>query len=315
MRITEVADNEVVVNAPAKVNLVFRVLDRLPNGYHELWSLMHTVEVCDQVRIRLDPHRAHIRLTCGDSTLPVDGRNLVYQATEKVLQAAGEKVGVTLELKKCIPHGAGLGGGSSDAAATIYGLSHMLQLEWDPMDYVNMGAEIGSDVPFFFQAPCAVVSGWGNQVRSCSLEGQRWIVLVNPGFPIQTSWAYAQLAAHRSEASGLTPWTQKIDQDLRISWEEILAVIENDFEAPLFPLYPILGFIKDKLLSLGAQAALLSGSGSTVFGIFASKEAAEWTSAQLRQNTEWEVFAVGTGSLPDSHRAHNSSVPFTSTSI
>ena len=286
---------EIIVQAPAKVNLCIRVLDRLPNGYHELWSLMHSVDVFDHLRIRLNPNHDRIHITCDNRTLPVDQRNLVYRAVEAVLRRADRSVGVDVELQKAIPLAAGLGGGSSDAAATIYGLNHLMQLGWGLSAMSDAGAELGSDIPFFFQAPCAVVRGWGQEVIPCTLKGQRWVVLVNPGFPIQTKWAYEQLAACRSDVSPLSSWTASVGEGLGLSWDEIIEAMENDFEASLFSVYPILEFIKEKLRDLGARSALLSGSGATVFGIFEDPEGAQAAATQLRHDTQWLVFDVPMG--------------------
>jgi len=298
---TAVSAGEIVVRAPAKVNLLIRVLDQLPNGYHELWSLMHTVDVFDHLRIRLNPDREGLSLVCGDSPLPVDKGNLVYRAADLVLQRAGKVMGVEIELTKVIPLSAGLGGGSSDAAATLYGLAHLLQLDWTLAEFCEAGATLGSDIPFFFRAPCAVVRGWGQKVTPCSLKGERWVVLVNPGFPIQTKWAYEQLASQRSVVLPLGEFQKKVDCQLSLSWEEVVEVMENDFEVALYPFYPILGFIKEKLLSLGAQAALLSGSGATVFGIFHTQDEARQASTQLRRDTTWRIFDAPMGSTDLPH--------------
>ncbi len=296
-----ISASEIVVRAPAKVNLLIRVLDQLPNGYHELWSLMHTVDLFDLLRIRLNPDRESLSLICGNALLPVDRGNLVYRAAELVLQRSGKFVGVEIELTKVIPLSAGLGGGSSDAAATLYGLVHLLDLDWSLAEFCEAGAALGSDVPFFFRAPCAVVRGWGQEVAPCSLKGERWVVLVNPGFPVQTKWAYEQLASQRSAVHPLGEFPKRVDGQLSLSWEEVVESMENDFEAPLFLFYPILGFIKETLLSLGAQTALLSGSGATVFGIFHTKEAARQASTRLRRDTMWRIFDVPMGSTDLPH--------------
>ncbi len=296
-----ISASEIVVRAPAKVNLLIRVLDQLPNGYHELWSLIHTVDLFDLLRIRLNPDRESLSLICGNALLPVDRGNLVYRAAELVLQRSGKLVGVEIELTKVIPLSAGLGGGSSDAAATLYGLVHLLDLDWSLAEFCEAGATLGSDVPFFFRAPCAVVRGWGQDVAPCSLKGERWVVLVNPGFPVQTKWAYEQLASQRSAVHPLGEFPKRVDGQLSLSWEEVVESMENDFEVPLFLFYPILGFIKETLLSLGAQTALLSGSGATVFGIFHTKEAARQASTRLRRDTMWRIFDVPMGSTDLPH--------------
>ena len=294
-------ENEIIVQAPAKVNLCIRVLDRLSNGYHELWSLMHSVDLFDQLRIGLNPNHDRIQLRCDNGGLPVNRENLVYRAAEAVLRRAELAVGVDIELRKAIPLAAGLGGGSSDAAATIYGLGHLLKLEWGLTEMREVGAELGSDIPFFFQAPCALVGGWGQEVTSCTIDGKRWVVLVNPGFPVQTKWAYEQLSSNRSGVPPLSPWAETVERQFHVSWDEVIKTMENDFESPLFPLYPILGFIKEKLCALGAQAALLSGSGATVFGLFLTCETAQEAAAKLRRDTQWSVFDVSMGSTELPH--------------
>lgn len=293
--------DELVVRAPAKINLIIRVLDRLANGYHRLWSIMHTVDLFDVLRIRVNPDHHKIVLQCGNSDLPVDRRNLVYRAAEAVLEQAGIEVGVELELTKSIPMAAGLGGGSSDAAGTIWGISQLLKLGWGVEELKKCGAALGSDISFFFNAPCALVGGWGQEVSPFLVEGERWVVLVNPGFPIQTKWAYDQLSKHREASAPLPEFACSAEEKGKVSWDDLLAVMENDFEEALFPQYPILGFIKEKLRSFGAQAALLSGSGATVFGIFANKEEARDASARLQQDTQWLVVDVPMGKSPLPH--------------
>lgn len=302
----EVSESEIIVQAPAKVNLCIRVLEQLPNGYHELWSLMHAVDVFDQLRIRLNPSHNGIQLTCDNAALPVDQKNLVYRAAESVFRRTEQSVGVDITLRKIIPLAAGLGGGSSNAAAAIYGLNHLLKLEWGISDMSEIGAELGSDIPFFFHSPCAMVRGWGQEVTPCRITGQRWVVLVNPGFPIQTKWAYEQLAGSRSDVPTLGSWPKMLENELQISWEEVINGMENDFESSLFPVYPILEFIKEKLRALGAQAALLSGSGATVFGVFAAAEAAQAAAAQLQRDTQWLVFnaPMGGSELPHTPILH-----------
>lgn len=295
------AENRIIVQAPAKVNLCIRVLDQLPNGYHELWSLMHSVDLFDQLRIGLNPTHDQVQLTCDHAGLPVDRKNLVYRAAEAVLRRAKLAVGVDIELRKAIPLAAGLGGGSSDAAATIYGLGHLLKLDWGLSEWCEVGAELGSDIPFFFQAPCALVRGWGQEVTPCAIEGKRWAVLVNPGFPIQTKWAYEQLASNRPGVSPLNPWAQTVERQFHVSWDDAIKAMENDFESSLFSLYPILGFIKEKLCAFGAQGALLSGSGATVFGLFPTSEDAKEAAARFRCDTQWSVFDVPMGSTALPH--------------
>jgi 4-diphosphocytidyl-2-C-methyl-D-erythritol kinase len=264
---------------------------------------MHSVDLFDQLRIRLNSDHDRIQLKCDNAALPVDQGNLVYRAAEEVLRRAGRSVGVDIALRKVIPLAAGLGGGSSDAAAVIYGLGHLLKLEWGTSEMCEVGAALGSDIPFFFQMPCAMVRGWGQEVAHCTMQGKRWVVLVNPEFPIQTKWAYEQLASHRSEIAPLGPWGEAVERQLEVSWEDVVQAMENDFESSLFSVYPILQYIKERLNALGAQAALLSGSGATVFGVFDTSEDAQAAAAQLRQDTQWCVFNVPMGTTDLPHHA------------
>ena len=284
-----VATKEVCVRAPAKVNLVLRILDRLPTGYHQIWSIMQTVDLADRLTIRVVPSTTVITLQCQHSTVPKDRTNLVYKAAELVLNQAGSPVGLEIELEKHIPMAAGMGGGSSDAAATIFGLVQLLDLDWSLSDMAQIGAQLGSDVPFFFSAPSALVRGWGQEVFPLSMAGERWIVLVNPGFPIETKWAYDRLGSTRKQVLPIGEHLKKIEVDQSISWERLTALLENDFEAAIFPVFPELKNIKAEFLAAGAQAALLSGSGATMFGVFSDESAALQAKSALGHITQRNI--------------------------
>ena len=253
-------DTPVTVHAPAKVNLILRILDRRPDGYHNLWSIMHTVALEDAVTMRASSQRG-IRLACNVGGLSVDHTNLVWRAASAVLDRAQLSVGVDIELYKRVPMGAGLGGGSSDAAATILGLNQSLQLGWSREKMAEVGQALGSDVAFFLFAPSAIVTGRGESVRPVTIEGRRWIVLVKPTFGIETKWAYQELAATRAAVRQLSADHGELDRRDRLTWGQVAASVENDFEIPVFTKHPQLGEIKRFLLKRGAQFALLSGSG------------------------------------------------------
>ena len=156
-----VLSTSLTVFAPAKINLVLRILDHRPDGYHNLWSLMQIVRLEDELSISLSDKHSSIILRCDDSSLKTDSSNLVYRAAAAVLEHSGRIVGLDLVLSKRIPMGAGLGGGSSDAAATIIGLNRLLNLGWSMEKMAHVGQALGSDVPFFFFAPTAIVEGRG----------------------------------------------------------------------------------------------------------------------------------------------------------
>ncbi len=298
-------ERTVLVRAPAKVNLVLRVLDRRPDGYHNLWSLMHTVGLEDELHVRLtaEPDASSpVRLACDDPTLPTDGRNLVRRAAELVLERAaaqGRPVpGVDIRLTKRIPMGGGLGGGSSDAAATILGLNHVLGLGWSVSEMAKLGESLGSDVPFFLFAPCARVRGRGEDVAPLTLAGTRWVVLVNPGFPIETRWAYQCLAESRRGVRPLSASLVTLMGRDRLSWNEVVPLMENDFEGALAPVHPALTAIKTELLLAGAEGALLSGSGATIFGIFHDEAAAVRARDLVGRSEGRRAFAAPAGTGP-----------------
>src|SRR5437016_2506689 len=166
--------SEITVFAPAKINVILRILDRRPDGFHNLWSIMQTVALEDEVSIKICTGRPGIQLRCDAMQLATDNSNLVYRAAAVVLSRARQSIGLDIELRKRIPMGAGLGGGSSDAAATIMGLNHLLRLEWSPTQMADAGQLIGSDVPFFLFAPSAFVAGRGETVRPVVVEGLGW---------------------------------------------------------------------------------------------------------------------------------------------
>ena len=290
-------DTPVTVHAPAKVNLILRILDRRPDGYHNLWSIMHTVALEDAVTMRASSQRG-IRLACNVGGLSVDHTNLVWRAASAVFDRAQLSVGVDIELYKRVPMGAGLGGGSSDAAATILGLNQSLQLGWSREKMAEVGQALGSDVAFFLFAPSAIVSGRGESVRPVTIEGGRWIVLVKPTFEIETKWAYQELAATRAAVRQLSADHGELDRRDRLTWGQVAASVENDFEIPVFTRHPELGEIKRFLLKRGAQFALLSGSGATVFGLFEEESTARRAGAELAQDAELNLFVVPTCSGP-----------------
>ena len=290
--------SEITVFAPAKINVILRILDRRPDGFHNLWSIMQTVALEDEVQIRLRAGRQDIQLRCDATQLAADQSNLVYRAAAAVLARAQQSIGLDIELRKRIPMGAGLGGGSSDAAATIIGLNHLLRLEWSPTQMADVGQSLGSDVPFFLFAPSAFVAGRGETVRPVVVEGARWVVLVNPGFGVNTKWAYQELAATRTVVTPLSLVQRELDRQSRVSWAQLIAAAENDFEAPVFAAQGKLREIKRILQAHGAEIALLSGSGATVFGVFADEASARQAQVQFVSEELINIFVVPTCSGP-----------------
>ncbi|MDH4082922.1 MAG: 4-(cytidine 5'-diphospho)-2-C-methyl-D-erythritol kinase [Nitrospira sp.] len=284
----------ITVCAPAKINLVLRILDRRPDGYHNLWSLMQTVRLEDELSMSINHTHSAITLRCDDPSLKTDHSNLVYRAAVAVLERSRQTVGVDIALTKQIPMGAGLGGGSSDAAATIIGLNRILNLGWSPEEMAQVGQTLGSDVSFFFFAPSATVAGRGETVMPVRMTGSRWIVLVNPSFPVETKWAYQQLSESRTGVVPVSPSHAALETESELSWKQVLEAAENDFETPVFSAYPLLRHIKQQLTVNGAEVALLSGSGATVFGVFRDETSARHAQASFLNEQPFKVFVAET---------------------
>lgn len=302
MKVRRVASSGVEVAAHGKVNLILRVLDRRPDGYHNLWSVMQAFDLSDTVVAEADGVSG-IHLVCEGADLPADSTNLAYRAAERVLARLKRLQGIRLLVRKRLPVAAGVGGGSSDAAAAIQALATLFKTGWSRAVMAEVGQEVGSDVPFFFYGPTALVEGRGERVSPLRLEGERWLLLVNPGIAIPTSWAYEKLAAARATGKGRVSArphlshlvaSSKPGEPPMVHWSDLLAAIENDFAPVMEQEYPVLRDIRLLLLERGAQAAMLSGSGATVFGIFSSERSA-WTAAEgLDQRPGWRVWVTRT---------------------
>jgi 4-diphosphocytidyl-2-C-methyl-D-erythritol kinase len=284
--------SSVCLTAPAKVNLILRVLDRRPDGYHNLWSLMQTVGLGDRLSIRLNREHGEIRLRCEVPGLPTDGRNLIVKAAGALRTAAGRTDGLDIDLQKAIPMGGGLGGGSSDAATTLLAVNQVLGLNWSRAKLAELSVPLGSDVPFFLYAPTAVISGKGETVTPVTVKGSRWLVLVNPGFGVNTGWAYQRLAERRKGIRPLSPAHERMARGGTLSWDDVIPQMENDFEEALAESHPQLAELKQEIRQTGAEAALLSGSGATVFGLFVDESGARRAVSILSAVPGRAVFAV-----------------------
>lgn len=261
---------------------------------------MHTVGLTDEITLTMQPaDAARIALSCDHAVLAANHSNLVYRAAQLVLARAERPLDLSITLTKRIPLGAGLGGGSSDAAATILGLVRLLRLDWSVAQMAEVGQQLGSDVPFFFVAPAACVTGRGEEVRPVQITGQRWIVLVNPGFPVETKWAYQQLAATRQGVRPLSESLLQLGNRPTLDWAEIVFLMENDFESPVFAQHPVLAQIKRQLVSLGAEGALLSGSGATMFGVFKDEAVARQAALVCSADPQMKAYAVPVGGVPE----------------
>ncbi|MBS0660870.1 MAG: 4-(cytidine 5'-diphospho)-2-C-methyl-D-erythritol kinase [Verrucomicrobia bacterium] len=240
--------------APAKINLSLRVLRKRADGFHELETLMAPLTLADELTFL--PRRA-FQVTCSDPSLPTDESNLAVRAARLFQQRTGRATEVRIELEKRVPHGAGLGGGSSDAAAVLLGLNDLYDLRLPRAELAAMAAELGSDIPFFIYEAPAWCRGRGERVEPTALPAPVPLLLLKPPFPVPTPDAYRHWATSR-ELPGIDYAPQALPWGLLV----------NDLERPVFEKYVVLATMK---MWLRAQpevaAALMSGSGSTMFAV------------------------------------------------
>jgi len=265
------------LSSPCKVNLILNILGKRADGFHELETVMHPINVCDQISFTRGG--SGVQLTCSHPELPVDSRNLVFRAATNFLAEAKISDGVRLHLDKKIPMAAGLGGGSGNAATTLLGLNELFGKPLSAAQLQTLAAALGSDVPFFLQTKPALAIGRGEQVQSLEpfacLRGTA-ILLIHPGFGISTPWAYKELARFPSALNGERGRAQRLVTTLR---EKNLATAAKDFynslEAPALEKFPVLALYQEFFRAHGASVSLMSGSGSTTFAIFPSEAKAQ----------------------------------------
>lgn len=271
----------------AKINWTLEVLGRRADGYHELRALLQTISLCDE--LHFTQLERGIEIACNVPDVPCDETNLAYRAATLLNAFAGLNRGVRIEMTKRIPAAGGLGGGSSNAAVTLIALQKLWDLHLAPRDLFALGAKLGADVPCFFLGGTCLGIGRGDEVYPLADIKAEYLLLVNAGIAVPTREVYANLppeltnphlvammpfaleAAYRSVSLQSGPPTQ----------------LSNDLERPVLARYPLLSEIKQRLTQAGACAVLMSGSGSTVFGIFESEAARNIAQQDLSQTGWW----------------------------
>ena len=243
--------------APAKINLSFEIKGRREDGFHEIETLMAPISLADRLTIERGKIGGGVQFFCDDPSLSNGEENLVVRAARLFQKATKLGAGVEIALEKRIPHGAGLGGGSSDAATTLLRLNELFETGLDQKVLSELGAQIGSDVPFFILGSAAICRGRGEIVEAARLPTSFNLLLVKPDFGVPTPWAYGKWKNSR----GLP--------DLNYESQKFSGVrFVNDLERPVFEKFVLLGYLKTWLrFQPEVGVALLSGSGSTVFAV------------------------------------------------
>jgi 4-diphosphocytidyl-2-C-methyl-D-erythritol kinase len=263
---------------PAKVNFGLHILGKREDGFHELETLFQMVNWCDEIKIECLSRG--LELVCNQPDIPTDKDNLVIRAANILQTRYPERCkGARIHLNKNIPHGAGLGGGSGNAAGVLLGLNFLWGLKLKRENLISVASELGSDVPFFLFFPCAIGRGRGEILEPVKNSIRFYVLMVYPGFAVSTASVYGNLKLKLTKRENNISILKNFL--LQSEFAKLGKAWSNDLELVVFKEYPGLSGIKKQMLALGAKGALLSGSGSTVFGIFDNLETANSAHARL----------------------------------
>ncbi len=272
--------------APAKINYLLDVICKRPDGYHDLRMIMQRVNLCDEITMTLT-NTPEINVVCNSKGAPDGPGNIAWKAARALLDYTGSSNGIRIEVIKNIPVAAGLGGGSSDAAAVLMGMNELMQCGLTDQKLMEIGCTLGADVPFFIFKKTAIAEGIGERLTSLSKTPKCWILLINPRIHVSTAWVYRslQLTSNKNLAT-LPEFFESIDQ--------VVSILSNDLESVTIPAFPIIADIKSKLINLGASGSMMSGSGPTVFGVFNNFYCAETARREITKDTNWFAATVET---------------------
>ena len=307
----------------AKINWSLRILGKRPDGYHEVQTLLQTISLHDDIHFQLSDDEA-ITLSCDTPEIPTDNENLIVCAAHALKDRYGIDQGVRIRLEKKIPTKAGLGGASSNAAVSLLALAHLWNVkEVNPV--LEIAASLGADVSFFLLGGCALATGTGATVSSLPENANsdlQHLIVITPNVSVSTAEAYAALrspalttkntnpilSSSRDPVNSLDsqPWPLREGRRVRSQ-----SRFENDFESVIFDIEPEIKRTKDALLQAGALGALLAGSGSSVFGIFSSREIQQRAVNEIKLEAGWRIFPCVTVSQNEYVRAVGSwDIPF-----
>jgi 4-diphosphocytidyl-2-C-methyl-D-erythritol kinase len=258
--------NEIVIKAPAKINIGLNIINKREDGYHNLETLFYPVNLFDTITIK---PADSLRFSTNSDFLASESDNIVLKAVWLLERECGKRINVDIYLEKHIPVGAGLGGGSSDGAAVLKALNKAYSFNINNNKLIALALELGSDVPFFISSKPALASSRGEILTPVNFSIPSPVLIVNPGIHISTKWAFQNIVPAKWKAGLFELAADKLNIN------DLKYFILNDFETVCLRQYPELKNIKDKLYAHGAQFALMSGSGSSFFGIFHTKSEAE----------------------------------------
>ncbi|MGB8540831.1 MAG: 4-(cytidine 5'-diphospho)-2-C-methyl-D-erythritol kinase [Candidatus Acidiferrales bacterium] len=282
----------------AKINLCLHVMGKRPDGYHELRTIFQAISLHDTLELSITSSTsAKFELTSNDATLPLGPENLVSRAFDAIAREIGFRGSVSAHLDKKIPVARGLGGGSSDAAATLIGMMRLTKSQIPLPRLMEIAAGLGADVPFFLFGGRALAVNRGDEIYPLPNAPKQTILVISPrDIAVSTKDAYQWISAELTK----TAKPPKIWGFCALCWSRQGAGLSNDFEGPVFGHHPRLGEIRDALLKRGAADAALAGSGSAVFGVFRNPAQARRTARAFPEDS---VFVVETLSREDYGRS------------
>jgi 4-diphosphocytidyl-2-C-methyl-D-erythritol kinase len=282
-------DWDLILPAHAKINLGLYVLGKRSDGYHDIWTIFQELEFHDTLYFRKQSEK--LIITTNQPMLPVGKDNLVWQAIQLLHQRTSCPEAVAIHIEKNIPLGAGLGGGSSNAAAALIGMNQLFHLGLTHHELAVIGTELGSDIPFFLYGGTALARGRGEKIQPLSGFPSVWVLLINPGIHISSGWAYKNLNLKLTNFKEIISVLPELNGIVVTGSNP--SSLKNMLEEPVMKKYPVIGSIKAQLLDNGAEWAMMCGSGSTVFGIFSSKASIEKARQQM-ERPDWLMVVTQT---------------------
>ncbi|SEL19831.1 4-(cytidine 5'-diphospho)-2-C-methyl-D-erythritol kinase [Streptococcus equinus] len=261
----------IIEKAPAKINLGLDIVGKRPDGYHDLSMVMVSVDLNDYITVS-EISGSDIIVESNNHKMPLNAKNDVFKAAQLIKNRYGIKSGVKIELEKTIPICAGLGGGSTDAAATIRALNKLWQLELSKEEMIEIGFQVGSDVPYCLGAGCACISGKGEIVECLDTSLSAWVVLVKPEFGVSTRTVFPEIDCETISRVDIAALKEAV---LANDYDQIISHMGNSLEDITIKRKPFIQKIKDRMIKCGADVALMTGSGPTVFGLCRSEKKAD----------------------------------------
>lgn len=265
---------KLIINSPAKINFGLFITEKREDGFHNIETVFYPLGLKDEIIIR-ECDRLLVETDNPDLNRDIES-NLMTRAVKLIERATGRELRCRITLKKQIPMGAGLGGGSSNAASVLLGLNDLFSLDLSKDELKKLGLELGSDVPFFVHPYPSIGKGRGELLTEIDLELKGTIVVVNPGIHVATGSAYKSCKPGKAAVDLMELNGRKI-----LDYKGLRDVVKNDFEVTVFREHPAIAELKSKFYEAGAEFSLMSGSGSTVFGIFADPSVADIFTATL----------------------------------